>query len=259
MSAYDPGPPPAIAEIFSRVPGPPDAQAFWGDWGPIFYRGRLDGSARILCIASDPGATERIAMRTLVGNAGQRVQGFLAKLGLTTSYLCVNAFGYALMPSHAGHAKSYLEVEEQRAWRNELYDAVASPQLQAIIAFGANARDAFDLWDTRPDLPVERIPHPTSHDEHALVTAWHGAIERLRAIVTPETAPAEPNYGDAFQEHDYVAIPRADLPFGVPAFLGDDGWARTRQPPLNSTVSRPRPDDRHTLIWVAKPADPPTA
>ena len=61
----------------------------------MFYRGRLDGSARVLCVASDPGPTERIAGRSLVGNAGQRVQGLLAKLGLTRSYLCLNAWAYA--------------------------------------------------------------------------------------------------------------------------------------------------------------------
>jgi hypothetical protein len=38
-------------------------------------------------------------MRTLVGDAGQRVQGFLAKIGLTRSYVCLNAFAYALHPS----------------------------------------------------------------------------------------------------------------------------------------------------------------
>jgi hypothetical protein len=247
--AYDPGPPAAIAEILSRAPAPPDADAFWGDWGPIFYRGRLDGSARLLCIASDPGATERIAGRTLVGNAGQRVQGFLAKLGLTHSYLCLNAFGYALIPARSGDAPALLAHADQKLWRNELYDAVAGPQLQAIVAFGVNARVAVKLWSGKPPLPVIQVPHPTSHDEHALLTQWHAAIEQLRALVQPDDPPTLPNYGDAFAETDYAAIPRGDLPFGVPAFLGDDAWARARK--LHGTVSRPSPDDRHTLIWIA--------
>ena len=77
MSEFDHGPPAQLAALFDDVPDPPVAEDFWFDWGPIFYRGRLDGSARVLCIASDPGPTERIAGRSLVGNAGQRVQGFL--------------------------------------------------------------------------------------------------------------------------------------------------------------------------------------
>ena len=98
-------PSPAIADVFARVPDYSQHRTdFWFDWGPIYYRGRLDGSARLLSVASDHGATERIAGRTLVGDAGQRVQGFLAKLGLTRSYLCLNPFVYGMHPSQgAGH------------------------------------------------------------------------------------------------------------------------------------------------------------
>jgi hypothetical protein len=120
---FDPGPPPAIAEVFGRVPDYAKHRTdFWFDWGPILYRGRLDGSARLLCVASDPGATERIAGRTLVGDAGQRVQGFLAKLGLTRSYLCLNAFVYGMFPSHFFNASDILYEDDQRAWRNDLFD-----------------------------------------------------------------------------------------------------------------------------------------
>ena len=88
MVTFDPGPPPEVADHFEKAPSyAAYRDLFWYAWGPIFYRGRLDRSARLLCIASDPGPTERIAGRTLVGDAGQRVQGFLSKLGLTRSYV----------------------------------------------------------------------------------------------------------------------------------------------------------------------------
>ena len=110
MVEFDPGPPLNVAAHLDKVPSHAAHQdLFWYDWGPIFYRGRLDRSARLLCMASDPGPTERIACRTLVGDAGQRVQGFLSKLGLAHSYVCVNAYVYALrgdfpfgMPSWLG-------------------------------------------------------------------------------------------------------------------------------------------------------------
>src|SRR3712207_402801 len=99
MAEFDPGPPPAIGEHLDALPSyAAQRDLFWYDWGPVFHRGRLDRTARLLCVASDPGPTERIACRTLVGDAGQRVQGFLTKLGLTRSYLLVNAFAYALRP-----------------------------------------------------------------------------------------------------------------------------------------------------------------
>jgi hypothetical protein len=105
--------PARFAELFDRVPDPPDERDFWFDWGPIFYRGRLDGSARVMCIASDPGPTERIAGRSLVGSAGQRVQGLLAKLGLTRSYVCLNAWVYAVHPSRAWAKRDRLDDHAQ--------------------------------------------------------------------------------------------------------------------------------------------------
>ena len=72
MIEFDPGPPSAFAELFAQAPDyAPYKEHFWYDWGPVFYRGRLDDSARVLCIASDPGPTERIALRVLVGETGK--------------------------------------------------------------------------------------------------------------------------------------------------------------------------------------------
>ena len=116
MIEFDPGPPAAVAEHLGEVPtvAPDQRRLFWYDWGPIFYRGRLDRSARVLCIASDPGPTERVAGRTLVGDAGQRVQGFLTKLGLDRSYVCVNAYPWALRPSMSFSARPVLEAQTRR-------------------------------------------------------------------------------------------------------------------------------------------------
>ncbi|MGZ4462952.1 MAG: hypothetical protein ACXVZP_08940 [Gaiellaceae bacterium] len=250
---FDPGPPPAIAELCAACPAPGSPKAFWTAWGPVFYRDRLDGSARVLCIASDPGPTERIACRTLVGDAGQRVQGFLAKLGLTRSYLCVNAFPYALHPSYGPSAAALVAEPAQQSWRNSFYDAVRPAQVEAVIAFGANAQLALDAWPDKPSVATQRIPHPSSRDEAKLLQDWHGAIQTLRQTVTPDPDgdAGLPNYGSSFLESDYAAIPRHDLPFGVPSSLGDDSSGRQGHPRRNDSVSRPSPDDGHTLIWVA--------
>jgi uracil-DNA glycosylase len=68
------------------------AADFRVEWGPIFYRGWLDGSARVLVLGQDPGQHESIARRILVGEAGQRVQGSFRKLDIEHSYVMVNAF-----------------------------------------------------------------------------------------------------------------------------------------------------------------------
>ncbi|MBJ7328524.1 MAG: hypothetical protein JHC95_01430 [Solirubrobacteraceae bacterium] len=249
---FDRGPSADLAQHFAGVPDPPAADDFWFDWGPVFYRGRLDGSARVLCLASDPGPTERIAGRTLVGNAGQRVQGFLGKLGLTQSYVCVNAWAYALHPGRASAERARLSETAQLTWRNALYDEVAGDALEAIVAFGGMAQEALHQWTGRPTgVAVQEIPHPSARDEGVLLDDWRAAIDALRPIVTPDPDGDNtgPNYGTTFDETDYAAIPRGDLPFGAAPFLGDDAWAR--QNGGRNTVKRPSPDDGHTLIWRA--------
>jgi hypothetical protein len=251
---FDPGPPRWFAEHFSRVPDYSSRKEdFWYDWGPVFYCGRLDGSARLLCMASDPGTSERVAMRTLVGDAGQRVQGFLRKVGLTHSYLCLNAFAYALIPSRSDSGKQLLWDPEHIRWRNELFDKAKGPNLQAVVAFGENAQDAVSLWGGRGDLPLFEVPHPTSRDPRRLADSWREAVEELRRIVPPDPDgdPSVPNYGDELREEDYARVPYRDLPFGVPGWLGDDSWRRRMSPPRWSSVVRPEEDDRHTLIWYA--------
>jgi uracil-DNA glycosylase len=91
------------------------SKRFRTEWGPIFHRGRLDGSARVLVIGQDPAQNENIVRRILVGEAGRRIQnivrrilvgeagrriqGFLAKLGIERSYVMINAYLYSVYGS----------------------------------------------------------------------------------------------------------------------------------------------------------------
>lgn len=257
MRDFDPGPPSAVADHFAALPSYAEHQQFfWYDWGPIFYRGRLDKTARLLCVASDPGPTERIAGRTLVGDAGQRVQGFLTKLGLTRSYSLINAYAYALFPSAGQAATPMLHEPAHATWRNTLISLITGPPLQAVVAFGAQAQAALHDWDNPPGVPILNIPHPSSRNAQALASAWHDAITQLRGIITsdPDGTPDAPNYGPTLQEADYAPIPRADLPFGAPHFLGDDSWGRHAHPRHNNSVERPDTNFKHALIWQAPPA-----
>jgi len=259
MIDFDPGPPAALARHFAAVPSyAAHRELFWYDWGPVFYRGRIDGSARLVAIASDPGPTERIAGRTLVGDAGQRVQGFLSKLGLTRSYGLVNAFAYALHPSQSHAALPLLAEPAHLMWRNRLLDRICGPSLEAIVAFGANASAALDLWEPRPGVPTFVVPHPSSRDETVLLDRWRAAIADLRAVVAPDPDgdPTIATYGPVFTEADYAPIPRGDLPFGLPSWFGNDAWGRTASPSHRNAVDRPAADPDHTLVWRA-PLDQP--
>lgn len=259
MAGFDKGPPSAVADHFARLPAIPEEFRgfFWYDWGPVFYRGRLSGNAKFLGIASDPGPTERIACRTLVGDAGQRVQGFLTKLGLTRSYVLVNAFPVAVHPSQVSSAKPVLADDDQRRWRNRFYDLVTGPDLQAIVAFGSNASAALELWQKKPGVPTFVVPHPSNPNNDLLLEKWREVIPQLRDVVTPDDGGTVtgPNYGATFEESDYQRIPAADLPFGLPPWVGDDAWGRRATPRHNNAVRRSRDDTEHTLLWQAPTAE----
>jgi uracil-DNA glycosylase len=231
---------------------------FWYDWGPVFYRGRLNRTARLIGIASDPGPTERIVGRTLVGDAGQRVQGFLSRLGLNRSYALVNAFAYALHPSRSWQALPLLADPAHQQWRNHLLDQISGPDLQAVVAFGVNAREALRQWDTHPDVPLLEIPHPSSPNTTELLTRWRDAITQLRQVITPDPGGdnTASNYGTTFTEANYTRIPPTDLPFGTPNWVGDDAWGRAATPRHNNSVRRPSTEPDHTLIWQAPTNQP---
>ena len=176
----------------------------------------------------------------MVGDAGQRVQGFLTKLGLTRSYICVNAYAYALLPSKSRKAAQLLQRADHIEWRNRIFDLLAGPQLQAVVAFGLNAQKAVANWPGAANFTVANIPHPSSDNVPVLLERWREAITNLaRSSRRTRRRPTLPNYGATFTESDYRRVPACDLPFGVPDWLGDDAWGRSAKPRHFNCVRRP--------------------
>src|SRR3546814_7669471 len=59
MIEFDKGPLQPFARIFAACPDYGELKRhFWYDWGPIFHRGRTNGSARVLCIRSEEHTSE---------------------------------------------------------------------------------------------------------------------------------------------------------------------------------------------------------
>lgn len=220
---------------------PPDD--FRLEWGPVFHRGRLDGSAKVLVLGQDPGQHENIARRILVGEAGQRVQGFLRKLGITSSYVMVNAFLYSV---NGFGGDRHHEDEAIVSYRNRWLDALLlGGQVGAVVAFGRFASEAFDLWvDAHPGeelaLAFEHVTHPTypeSASAHGqvpyeqamrdMLEGWNAALAALApAVPVPDEPPDPAPYGTTLTDADRAPIPERDLPAGVPAWMrGLDPWA----------------------------------
>jgi uracil-DNA glycosylase len=244
-TTFDPG---AVDEPFSSLcDQPPDQMAypyssFRVEWGPIFHRGRLDGTARILCIGQDPAQNEAVIRRILIGVAGHRVQGFLAKLGLDRSYVMINAFLYSVYDQNA--ARKHISDPAIAEYRNRWLAALtASEALEAVVAFGSFAdiawREFKKTAGSAANLPYRHVPHPTSPDSAggtpeqvktataAMLAKWNSALQFLRqAVRHPDAERPLVPYGADFRPDELVEIPPFDVPAGVPAWMRDtDGWA----------------------------------
>ena len=197
------------------------------NWGPIYYRGRLDGSAQVIIIGQDPAAVENGARRILVGSAGQRVQGFLRKLGINKSYVMVNTFLYGLKGQIDAEAKTISASATIKNWRNQLLDMLKTGQTQAVIAFGTGAHQVVDLWPGATGLFVAKPLHPSFRDDAGLRANWNTIIPQILPHVTSEAAPdLTPYVGNTFQKADLENTPPRDFPFGVPKWMGtgDMAW-----------------------------------
>jgi hypothetical protein len=219
------------------------AHDFRLEWGPVFHRGRLDGTARVLVIGQDPATHEAISRRILVGEAGQRVQAFLARLGVDRSYVMVNALLYSVYGQSGG--ERHVSDEGVVGYRNRWLEAVlTTAPIEAVVAFGHLADTAWRAWTATSgpgaDLPYAAAPHPTQPesssggDPHKLADAyrrllerWNEALETLSpAVTSPDVVrPLEPF--DVSAPPPDVAIPAADLPAGCPPWMRSvRSWAR---------------------------------
>jgi uracil-DNA glycosylase len=234
--------------FLTLVRGYPEADVypfsqFRVEWGPIFHRGRLDKSARILIIGQDPAQHETIVRRVLVGEAGRRVQGFLAKLGITTSYVFLNTYLYSVWGSvKAATRKNPLLV----GYRNQWIDAVmAGGKVEAVLALGTAAAEAWGFWKATPKGQASTavfaaVTHPTYPESFAkndnakkalatkkMLANWNTALQTLSPAIThPDSSIPLKLYGEAWADGDRISIPEGDFPAGLPPWMcAQDGWA----------------------------------
>jgi hypothetical protein len=195
-------------------------------------------------IGQDPAQHETIVRRILVGEAGRRVQGFLAKLGITRSYVLVNTFLYSVY----GSVKAKTRRDPRLVgYRNRWLDALlVEGDAEAVLAFGTAADEAWQAWKATPagkasKVAYAAVPHPTQPessskgDKAKLATATTRMLERwneaLQALSPAITQPDEPRplvlYGAAWADGDRLPMPEEDFPAGLPAWMHEqDGWAK---------------------------------
>lgn len=228
---HDPGPNCAWERLFQTAPQ--DAyinfpqHPFHTRFGPVFYRGRLDGTARVLVIGQDPSTDEILAERVFVGQAGQIAQNFLTRLGLTRSYLMFNTFLFGVQSTSLTPAT--VTDANIMAYRNKLFDrAAATNTLTAIIAFGTHANTSATNWPGRGSLPIVHLTHPTAPS--GVAANWNSHFAAAHGAIAPDSdghVDSTPYSTTATMPN--TDIPRRDLPFGLPSWHGTGGTTRSQR------------------------------
>jgi hypothetical protein len=226
---HDPGPSPEWQMFFGQAPmqhfvSHPSGR-FRVEFGPVYYRGRLDGTARLLAVGQDPSTNEILAHRVFVGPSGQRVQRLIQKAGLTRSYIMLNTFLFSVFGTFDNELRGISLEPEIVGFRNAFLDrVVAHNPIQAVLTLGAAARHAVENWPGAGALPVFDAVHPAAPDAMVL-TSWNALLPGLIAGLDPDdgAAPDATPYGATFTPADLAAIPPFDLPFGVPDFHREGG------------------------------------
>ena len=230
------------------------AERFRLEWGPIFHRGRLNGTARVLVIGQDPAAHENVARRVLCGVAGHRVQGFLAKLGIDRSYVMINAYLYSLYGTDAP-----AHTAAQLADRYEWIDAIlATAPVEVVVTFGSVAGKVWHRYLTArqpPTAPAQVAAlHPTAHNpEPQLLANWNTALDDASAALThPDRTVLPSHYGSQWDDAaDLAPIPPVDLPAGLPLWMaGARTWA------VRGTDSEVTPKESRITVTVPEPNRP---
>jgi uracil-DNA glycosylase len=235
---FDPGPPPSWEAFFATAPLDAyiaRADQFRIEFGPVLYRGRLDGTARLLVMGQDPSTDELLAGRILVGLSGQRVQGLLRRLGLTRSYSLLNTFLFSVKGQFVGELRTLSRSEPFLGYRNAYLDRLrAENPLEAVLAVGGAAQDAIGRWPGRVGLQVIEVGHPAAPDAATTLAGWNAALGPLGQLVGPDDGQVQDltPYGTAWTPADHAPIPRADLPFGLPAWHGHGDHSHRDGPTL---------------------------
>jgi hypothetical protein len=155
----------------------------------------------------------------------------------------INTFLYSVYGQGGG--SRHRKDPDIAAYRHRWIDALLKPRVQAVIALGDLADDAWATWTAAHPgggarVTYAKITHPTQPESSSrgdptkhraaiakMLANWNDALARLSpAVSRPDVKrPLEP-YADAFRDGERPPIPPFDLPAGTPTWMGiDDGWA----------------------------------
>ena len=264
---HDPGPATASgwAALFAQTPNyrglgraVVGREAFRWHHGPMFFRGRLDGSAKVVVVGQEGAQDESLSHRSFTGGTGARMQYLLRHLGLDRSYLFLNSFVYPIFGQYtddlrplAQDRRSPIVVHRHRV----LDKAIVDGDVRLLIAVGRAAKESIATWiqahggsadpERLDEAGMGSLPsrvravgvvHPgaaAGGSTTAIRADFQRACDIVRSLVTADAGwlPADPgvdrNLAEPFQYRS-AAIPYRDFPFGTCPRLGRGGTSSNR-------------------------------
>jgi uracil-DNA glycosylase len=264
---HDPGPTAASgwAVLFAETPNyrglgraVVGREAFRWHHGPMFFRGRLDGSAKVVVVGQEGAQDESLSHRSFTGGTGARMQHLLRHLGVDRSYLFLNSFVYPIFGQYTNDLRSL--AQDRRSpiviHRHQILDkAIIEGDVRLVIAVGRAAKESIATWigahggSANPEhleqasmgsLPgrvrVVGVVHPggaAGGSTGAIRADFQRASDLVRGWVDADAGwlPADPgvnrNLAAAFQYRS-TPIPYRDFPFGTCPRLGRGGTSSNR-------------------------------
>ncbi len=264
---HDPGPTDASgwAALFAETPNYRGLgravlgrEAFRWHHGPMFYRGRLDASAKVVIIGQEGAQDESLAHRSFTGGTGARMQHFLRFIGFDRSYLFLNSFIYPIFGQYSMDLRPLAQDPRSpiAQHRNRIFDkAIIDGDVRLVVAVGTAAKESVVTWirahggsaqsDALHNASMGSIPnrvrvvgvlHPggAAGGSTATIKAdFQRAVNRIRGWVADDAGwlPADPgmtrNLSTAYP-YSSAAIPYRDFPFGTCPRLGRGGTSSNR-------------------------------
>jgi uracil-DNA glycosylase len=232
---------------------------FRWEHGPMFFRGRLDGSAKVVLVGQEGAQDESLSHRSFTGGSGSRMQHLLRHIGLDRSYLFLNSFVYPINGQYenplrplAQDPRSPIVMHRHRIFNK----AVVEGDVRLVIAVGRAAKESVATWvrshggDADPNrldqatlgslparLQLVGVVHPgaaAGGPTAGIRADFQRACDVVRARVEADGAwlPADPgvdrNLAAPFQYRS-LAIPHRDFPFGTCPRLGRGGTSSNRK------------------------------
>ena len=266
---HDPGPTPGgvALQLFAETPNYRGIGLRWSGkeefrwhFGPMFYRGRINGGAHVLVVGQEGAQDESLSHRSFTGGTGGRMQHLLRHLGVTHSYLFLNTFVYPIFGQYDAGLRPLAQDHRSPIvqHRHALFDHVATANpLRLVVAVGAAAKESLATWirahggTAEPDhlelaqagavLPGLRavgVVHPGGAGKGGSVAAIIASFKAAAAHVgawslsDPGWLPVDPGAtrspADSFK-YGASPVPFADLPYGMPWRLGFGSTSSNRR------------------------------